>query len=116
MGCIWLISTPYLMDKYYIEENALDANREYGGNIIDGTMKFLFENLQGFSDIQKSSRVYKIYEVAKEKLKLETHLHNFVHEQSGYESTNLLTYYRSKRGYGNECNLFAFPIDHEPSI
>jgi len=41
---VWMLSIPYLIDKYYIEENALDANREFDDKIAEGTMKFLFEN------------------------------------------------------------------------
>ena len=32
------------------------------------------------------------------------------------EDKSIYTYLRSQRGYGNECNMLAFPIDSEPSI
>jgi len=61
IGTIFVISNiPYLTDQYYIEENALDAKREYEFEMANDTMRFLFENFKDYSDIRPSSRIYKV--------------------------------------------------------
>ena len=32
------------------------------------------------------------------------------------EKSNIYTYLRSPRGYGNECNLLAMPLNHNASV
>jgi hypothetical protein len=78
-------------------------------------MKFLYDNFgNDYGLIKNSSKVFKVQEIIQDKLELEAQLLSF--KKFGFEDTNLVSFVRSKRGFGHECNLWAFPLDYEYSV
>ena len=57
-----------------------------------------------------------LYEILKGKLNFESYIVPYKDQDSGYKGENLVSYIRSPRGVGIQCNLLAFPMNKFESV
>ena len=78
---------------------------------------FLYENIDKvYPKLEKNSKIIYLYETLKGKLNYESYIVPYKDQESGYEGENLITYIRSAKGMGLQCNLLAFPINKYESV
>lgn len=112
IGLLWIFAFPFISRNVFTSENALK------GEFLDTQF-----NLDGgaYATYRTMRDQIKAYSTDKHKDFIITWLGtmaevNIQELPSKKDKHNIYTYVRSPRGYGNECNLLALPINYKASV
>lgn len=114
VGILWLLSFPFISRNVFTSENALDGNFLETNFDIDGASYATFKVMQeAIKNLPESSKHHRDFIIERLGQKAEVYIQNLASKK---DKSNIYTYIRSPRGYGNECNLLAMPLNHKASV
>ncbi|CAI2361463.1 unnamed protein product [Moneuplotes crassus] len=117
IGFIWTLCIGKVATRIGVNDLGLKGVPRDALDLSSGIMNFIYKSVDPkFEDIDPTQRWDALQAFLANELKSEAYIVPYTDSQSGYEGKNLISYIRSPRGKGNQCNLLAFPVNDINSI
>ena len=117
LGYFWTLCLNKISTDIDVNDLGLKPYNKGPLEFTKDTMNFLYRNVnENFVNVDPSDRVDTLYDILTNNLKTESYKLNYTDDQSGYRGTNLISYLRSSKGMGNQCNLLAFSTDDAQTV
>ena len=117
LGYIWILCIGKVATEIRKNDLGLKSADRHPLEISSGITGFVYKKVQDrLGDLGISQRWEELHEILEKDLKSESYIIPYIDPDSGYEGKNLISYIRSSKGMGNQCNLIAFPINDINSI
>lgn len=114
VGLLWILSFPFISRNVFTSENALSGEFLETQFNLDGTTYTVFKSLQEqLRTAPETSQHHKDFILQRLGSQAEVYIQEL---QSKKERFNIYAYLRSPRGYGNECDVLALPLNHKASV
>lgn len=118
LGYIWILSIRKLATELYVNDLGLKGKKNFPLQISSGILNFVYKTVEDkiYQTDDKEQQYAALHDVLENDLGSEAYIIPFKDPDSGYEGKNVISYIRSPRGMGNQCNLMAFPINDIESL
>lgn len=117
LGYLWIICIGDMATNFHVNDLGLKGYVKTPLPFSPNTLNFLYRNIEEkHKKLAIDQKFDNLVNLLKNELKTETYVFPFKDQESGYEDKNIVSYLRSQKGMGNQCNLLAFPMTDSESL
>ena len=118
IGVVWMFSGPYYAAEVFTSENALRGSYLDSDFENDKTVMKSFNRIkEEVEQIDTTNDINGHFNYVKGWLGNRAEVHTQRLKSVGMQTkNNVYAYFRSKDGYGQECNVISAPLEYKPSI